>query len=177
MGPWFPGLRAAKPDGIGVTLCHLRPQARGALELASRDPRANPLFVNNFLASESDRRTLRLGVRIARRVLGQSAFDHVRGNEILPGASVQSDDEIDAYLRQTVRTVFHPCGTCRMGIDAESVVDPELRVRGVSGLRVADASVMPDVVGGNINAPVMMIADKASDIILGRPPLPATASD
>lgn len=175
MGPWFPGIVAPKADGIGVTVCHLRPAARGTVRLASSDPRAAPRFVNNFLGTETDRRTMRAAFHITRRVLAQPAFDFARGPERLPGAEVQSDDEIDAYIRETVRTVFHPCGTCRMGIDEDSVVDPNLKVRGIEGVRIADASVMPDVVGGNINAPVMMIADKASDIILGRASLPSAA--
>src|SRR5690606_20949752 len=109
-------------------------------------------FVNNFLANEFDRRAMRTALRLIRGVLTQPMFDADRGAERLPGPHVQSDDEIDAYMRATVRTVFHPCGTCRMGVDTDSVVDPALRVRGLAGLRVADASVMPDVVGGNINA-------------------------
>ncbi len=168
MGPWFPLLKSSKPDGLGVTACHLRPQARGSLALASTDPRAAPVFVNNFLDNEFDRRAMRNGFKIARRVMTQSAFDDVRADERLPGPSVQRDDEIDAYIRESVRTVFHPCGTCRMGVDEASVVDPQLRVRGLTGLRIADASVMPDVVGGNINACVMMIALKGAQAITGR---------
>ncbi|MCD6075960.1 MAG: dehydrogenase, partial [Rhodospirillales bacterium] len=170
MTPWFPGLKAPQPDGIGLTVCHLRPQARGRVWLASSDPRAPPRFVNNFLSNEFDRRALRIAVRLARRVLGQPAFDAVRGAERLPGPAAQSDDEIDAYVRESVRTVFHPCGTCRMGTDDASVVDPQLRLRGIDNVRIADASIMPDVVGGNINACVMMIAEKASDYIVGRAP-------
>lgn len=167
MAPWFPGIRAPKPDGIGISFCHLRPQARGRVWLASPDPFAPPRFVNNFLATEFDRHALRTALRIARHVLAQPAFAAVRGAERLPGPAVQSDDEIDAYIRETVRTVFHPCGTCRMGADEASVVDPHLRLRGIENVRIADASVMPDVVGGNINAAVMMIAEKASDLIRG----------
>ena len=170
MAPWFPGIKAPQPDGIGLTVCHLRPQSRGKVWLASRDPLAPPKFVNNFLSTEFDRRALRVAVRLARTILGQPAFDAVRGIERLPGMSIQSDDEIDAYVRETVRTVFHPCGTCRMGMDESSVVDPRLRLRGVDNVRIADASIMPDVVGGNINACVMMIAEKGADYILGRAP-------
>jgi choline dehydrogenase-like flavoprotein len=108
---------------------------------------------------------LRIALRLARDILNQSAFDTVRGQERLPGPGVQSDAEIDAYVRETVRTVFHPCGTCRMGTDEASVVDPHLRLRNIENVRIADASIMPDVVGGNINACVMMIAEKASDYI------------
>ena len=166
MAPWFPGFKAPQPDGIGLTVCHLRPQARGKVWLASSDPHEAPKFVNNFLSTEFDRRALRIAIRLARNVLSQPAFDAVRGSERLPGPSVQSDDEIDAYVRESVRTVFHPCGTCRMGTDEASVVDRQLRLRGIENIRIADASIMPDVVGGNINACVMMIAEKASDYIL-----------
>jgi choline dehydrogenase-like flavoprotein len=168
MGPWFPFLKTSKPDGLGVTACHLRPHARGNLKLASPDPHVAPIFVNNFLDNEFDRRAMRNGFKIARHVMTQAAFDDVRADERLPGKNVRSDDEIDGYIRETVRTVFHPCGTCRMGTDDGSVVDPQLRVRGLTGLRIADASIMPDVVGGNINACVMMIALKAAHTITGR---------
>lgn len=168
MAPWFPGLKAPQPDGIGLTVCHLRPQARGRVWLASSDPQTPPKFVNNFLSTEFDRRALRIALRLARNILGQPAFDGVRGAERLPGPAIQSDDEIDAYVRESVRTVFHPCGTCRMGTDEASIVDPQLRLRGIDNVRIADASIMPDVVGGNINACVMMIAEKASEYIVAK---------
>jgi choline dehydrogenase len=122
---------------------------------------------NNFLQTETDRRVLRDCVKMTRDIVSQTAFEGLRGAELVPGESVKTDDEIDAFVRQNLSTVFHPLGTCKMGIDEEAVVDPDLKVRGVQGLRVVDASVMPDLVGGNINAPVIMIAEKAADIILG----------
>ncbi|MDP6427211.1 MAG: GMC family oxidoreductase N-terminal domain-containing protein [Rhodospirillales bacterium] len=170
---WLPLLRPPGPDAIAITACHLRPEARGEVRLASADPMTPIRFVNNFLGSEADREAMRQAFKVSRNLVGQPAFDHIRGEEILPGAEVASDDEIDAFIRATAMTVFHPACTCRMGADHASVVDAELRVRGVQSLRVADASVMPDLVGGNLNACAMMIAEKAADIICGRPALPA----
>ncbi len=109
-----------------------------------------------------------------RRVFASPAFARYRAEEFQPGADVTDEEALRAYIRRSAVTVHHPCGTCRMGGDPESVVDPELRVRGIDGLRVADASVFPRLVGGNTNAPVVMIAEKAADMILGRPPLPAS---
>jgi choline dehydrogenase-like flavoprotein len=113
------------------------------------------------------------GLKLARRILAAPAFDKWRGRELTPGPGVQSDDQLRQFIRESSATVFHPVGTCSMGNDAAAVVDPQLRVRGVQGLRVVDASIMPVIVGGNTNAPVIMIAEKAADMILGRPPLPA----
>jgi choline dehydrogenase len=115
------------------------------------------------------------GVKLSRRLLAAPAWDKVRGPEFRPGADVQGDDALREYIRKTCGTVFHPVGTCRMGRDADAVVDPELRVYGVDGLRVVDASIMPTLIGGNTNAPTIMIAEKAADMIRGRPPLPAAA--
>ena len=123
----------------------------------------------NFLAVEDDLKTLRAGIRMAREVGRQSPLAPFVASEVTP---LNTDTEIDAYIRATGITVHHPAGTCRMGADDDSVVDPELRVRGVEALRVVDASVFPDLVGGNINAPVIMIAEKAADMIRGRPALP-----
>src|SRR5690606_31350891 len=111
-------------------------------------------------------------VKIARRIVAQPAFDAYRGEELNPGPKAVSDDAIDAFIRRTAITIYHPVGTAKMGNDRMAVVDSQLRVRGVQGLRVVDASVMPTLVGGNTNAPTIMIAEKASDLILGRSPLP-----
>ena len=172
---WFPVILPPTNDGLMLRSCHLRPESRGELTLASSDPAAPPKFVNNFLSTEEDRRALRESFKIMRNLLDQPAFKDLGCREARPGDEVQSDDEIDAYIRETLTTVYHPLGTCRMGPDPESVVDMDLRVRGCENLRVVDASVMPDMVGGNINAPVIMIAEKASDIIRGKPALPAAA--
>ena len=122
----------------------------------------------NFLAEESDRVGLREGIKIAREVFGQKAFDPYRDEEIAPGKSVQSDAEIDAYIRARAEADYHSVGTCKMGSDDMAVVDDRLRVHGVEGLRVVDASVMPTLVGGNTNMPIIMVAEKASDMILGK---------
>jgi 4-pyridoxate dehydrogenase len=170
---WFPGFRKKAEDGFTLRACHLRPESRGSITLASNDPKAPPRILNNFLQADEDRRVMRECFHIMRRIARSKAFSHLAGDDVLPSSDIQSDDEIDAYVRENVATVYHPIGTCRIGSDPESVVDLEFRVRGAEGLRVVDASVMPDLVGGNINAPVMMIAEKASDIIRGKSPLPA----
>ena len=170
---WFPGFRGKAEDGFTLRACHLRPESRGSITLASSDPKAPPRILNNFLQADEDRRVMRECVHILRRIAHSKAFAHLAGDDVSPTADIQSDDEIDAYVRENLGTVYHPIGTCRIGADPESVVDLEFKLRGAEGLRVVDASVMPDLVGGNINAPVMMIAEKASDIIRGKPPLPA----
>jgi choline dehydrogenase-like flavoprotein len=151
----------------------LHPESRGRIELASADPRAPVRIRQNFLATEKDWATLRAGVRLIREIGQQPALAPFATGEIAPGPNCRCDAEIDAHIRATAITVHHPAGTCKMGRagDPAAVVDPELKVLGVSGLRVADASVMPDLIGGNINAAVIMIAEKAADVIRGRTPL------
>jgi choline dehydrogenase len=146
----------------------VRPQSRGRISLASADPAAPPLIDPNFLAEESDLIGLRAGIRIARDVFQQKAFDPYRAEEIAPGPEVNSDDEIDAYIRARAEADYHSVGTCRMGDDEMAVVDSRLKVHGVEGLRVVDASVMPTIPGGNTNMPVIMVAEKAADMILGK---------
>ena len=162
-------------DGFSLHVCQLRPESRGSVGLRSADPADDPAIFANYFATEEDRRTLREGVKIARRVAGQAALDSYRTVEHQPGEDVRTDDEIDAWIRATAETIYHPVGTCRMGADSDAgaVVDGQLRVRGLQGLRVVDASVMPTLVGGNTNAPTIMIAEKAADMILGRPAPPA----
>jgi choline dehydrogenase len=138
--------------------------------LASADPAAPPLIDPNFLDAESDRVVLREGIRIARAVFMQTPFDPYRAEEIAPGADVTSDADIDSYIRAQSEMDYHSVGTARMGNDAMAVVDSRLRVHGIQGLRIVDASVMPTLVGGNTNMPVIMVAEKASDLILGRTP-------
>jgi choline dehydrogenase len=164
--------RKADRHGFMAHVCQLRPQSRGYISIKSADPSVAPLIQPNYLAAEEDRRALREGVKMARDVFAQKAFDAYRGPELMPGAHVRSDDEIDAFIRQTAETIYHPVGTAKMGNDDLAVVDGQLRVHGVEGLRVIDASVMPSLVSGNTNAPTIMIAEKASDMILGRAPLP-----
>jgi choline dehydrogenase len=145
-----------------------RPESRGFIKLRSTDPLAHPIIEPNYLESENDLRTLRAGLKISREVVAQKAFDEYRGEELGPGAAVTTDREIDDYIRGNSETLYHPVGTCKMGQDELAVVDHELRVHGVEGLRVIDASVMPRLVSGNTNAPTIMIAEKASDLIRGR---------
>ena len=159
--------------GFMAHVCQLRPQSRGFISLKSTDPSVAPLIQPNYLEADEDRRALREGVRMARDVFAQHAFDSYRGPELMPGAHVRTDEQIDAFIRETAETIYHPVGTAKMGSDDLAVVDGQLRVHGVEGLRVIDASVMPTLVSGNTNAPTIMIAEKASDMILGRAALPA----
>ncbi|HVP84818.1 MAG TPA: choline dehydrogenase [Rhizomicrobium sp.] len=164
--------KKADRHGFMAHVCQLRPQSRGFISLKSADPNVAPLIQPNYLEAEEDRRALREGVKIARDVFAQKAFDPYRGPELMPGAHVRSDEQIDAFVRETAETIYHPVGTAKMGTDDMAVVDGQLRVYGVEGLRVIDASVMPALVSGNTNAPTIMIAEKASDMILGRAALP-----
>jgi choline dehydrogenase-like flavoprotein len=165
--PWFPGLRPAYADSFGVRPVMLHPESRGTVRLRSADPTAPVRIVQNFLATGHDVRTIREGVRLARDVAGRSGLDGFRGRETSPGPDCRTDAEIDAFVRRTAITAHHPCATCAMGEGEAAVLDPALRVRGVEGLRVVDASAMPDLVSGNINACVLMIAEKAADLLAG----------
>jgi choline dehydrogenase len=162
-------------DGFSVHLCQLRPESRGSIGLRSADPFDDPAIRGNYLASDNDLRSMRDGVRLLRHVIAQPALDGVRGAELNPGPEVADDDQIDAWIARAAETIYHPVGTCRMGMagDPLAVVDDTLKVAGLAGLRVVDASVMPTLIGGNTNAPTIMIAEKAADMILGRaPPAP-----
>jgi choline dehydrogenase len=168
------GKQGVPKDGFSIHVCQLRPESRGRVGLASADPFADPAIFANYLATEEDRRALREGFKMVRDVAGQKALVAIRGEEVEPGASVQTDEEIDAFIRKNAETIYHPVGTCRMGAagDPMAVVDAELKVQGLAGLRVIDASVMPTLVGGNTNAGTIMIAEKAADMILGKAPPP-----
>ncbi len=175
--PWFPGIRKRPKDAFMCRPVVLHPTSRGDVRLRSADPRVHVAIRQNFLSTEADWNTFRTGFDMVRDVAHQIALDPFRGREINPGEGVKSRAEIDAYMRRTAWTVHHPLGTCKMGVDSDAmaVVDNQLRVRGVDGLRVIDASVLPDMPGGNINAPVIMVAERAADLIRGRKPLaPAT---
>jgi choline dehydrogenase len=162
--------------GYLINFYQLRPESRGTVQIASADPALAPVIEPNYLDAEADRRCMRDGVHLARRIGASPALACHDAGEISPVAADLRDDEaIDAWVRAGANTIFHPVGTCRMGGDEGSVVDGELKVRGVRGLRIVDASVMPTIIGGNTSAPTMMIAEKAADMILGRPPLPAAA--
>jgi choline dehydrogenase len=158
--------------GYGVNSVLLRPKSRGTVTLQSPDPHAKPLIDPNLFAEPEDFEPLLRALGIARRILGAPAFERFGAVEVLPGADVEDEDALRDYIRRITVTVHHPVSTCRMGPDPESVVDPELRVRGVAGLRIADASVFPTIVTGNTNATVVAVAEKAADLILGRPAPP-----
>ena len=170
---WFPGIRPAYVDGYGIRPTLLHPDSRGEILLRSSDPHEAPRIAYNFFSAPNDLPRLREGFKRAREVAYQAPMDAYRGRETSPGDAVKTDAEIDAFIRRTAITAHHPCGTCAMGTTPDTVTDPELRVRGVEHLRVVDASVMPDLVSAHINACVLMIAEKASDIIRKRTPLPA----
>ncbi|HTO47278.1 MAG TPA: GMC family oxidoreductase N-terminal domain-containing protein [Burkholderiales bacterium] len=169
-GPYLPPLKAPFADGFSARAVLLRPESRGALKLASADPGAPVRIHQNFLATDADWKVLRAGLRLLRDVGRQRAMAPFIGKELL---NAYDDAALDAHIRATAITAHHPLGTCRMGVagDAMAVVDESLRVFGTEGLRVVDGSVMPDLVGGNINAPIVMIAERAADSLLGRTPL------
>ncbi len=163
--------------GYAISPVGLYPRSRGRLALASADPFAPPLIDPNLLSDPSDIEPLVRGLRLVRKVFSAPAFAAYRAGEMAPGAAAQSDEDLIAYIRAQAYTVHHPVSTCRMGRDPMAVVDPELRVAGLEGLRVADASIFPRIIGGNTNAAVVMIAEKAADMIMGRPPLPPANLD
>ena len=154
--------------GYSAHVCILRPQARGSITLQSADPLADALIDPNFLGHPEDMENMVRGVKQVRRILEQTALDPWRGEEIFPSPALQSDEEIRAFLRAKCDNIYHPVGSCKMGTDDMAVVAPDsLRVHGLDGLRVVDASIMPTLIGGNTNAPTVMIAEKASDMMLG----------
>ncbi|MBP2551441.1 choline dehydrogenase [Neorhizobium galegae] len=158
--------------GYLISFYQLRPESRGEVHIVDKDPRVKPRMDAAYLSSEFDRQVMRDGVRLAYRIGQNAKMAPYRASAISPlAADMESDSSIDAWVRQSAGTTFHPTGTCRMGADDASVVDAELRVRGIDGLRVVDASIMPMIVSGNTSAPTMMIAEKASDMILGKAPL------
>jgi choline dehydrogenase-like flavoprotein len=163
--------------GFAISPVCLYPKSRGRVTLVGPDPRAAPLIDPALLSVDEDIQPLIRAFKISRRILAAPNFARYRAIEIAPGAGVQSDAEVADFIRSTAYTVHHQVSTCRMGSDADAVVDPELRLRGLAGLRVADASVIPTIVGGNTNAVVVMIAERAADLIRGRPLLPAAELD
>ncbi|QWK78166.1 choline dehydrogenase [Ochrobactrum sp. BTU1] len=169
----YDGKAAAESHGFQAHVGPMRSKSRGSVTLRSANPREKPVIKFNYMSHEDDWADFRHCVRLTREVFGQDAFAPYRGAEIQPGANVQSDDEIDNFIREHVESAFHPCGTCKMGSvdDPMAVVDPECRVIGVEGLRVADSSIFPRITNGNLNGPSIMTGEKASDHILGRTPL------
>ncbi len=166
----FAALSADMPGAplhdFSSSVCQLRPRSHGHLELRSTDPAETPAIHPNYLSDDIDRRTVVAALKVARKVADAPALAGYISREHAPGPDARSDEELLQFARETGVTIFHPSCTCRMGADPDSVVDPRLRVRGVRGLRVADCSIMPALVSGNTHAPVVMIAEKASDMIL-----------
>lgn len=167
------GVDRLKNAGVTLNSAYLRPRSRGTVRLASADPVAHPLIDPNYWADPHDRAMSLEGLRIAREILRQDALQSFILAERQPGPTVIGDNELAAYAYRTCKTDHHPVGTCRMGVDDTAVVGPDLKVRGIEGLRVCDASIMPRVISSNTNAPTIMIGEKASDLVLGRTPLPA----
>jgi choline dehydrogenase-like flavoprotein len=168
---WFPGLRPPRPDGFAIRPALLHPDSRGEILLRSSDPRDPMRIVYNFFSAPGDLPKLREGVRLARHIAYQKPLDRFRGAETAPGAAVKSDAEIDAYIRKTAVTAHHPAATCPMGLGSDAVLDSQMRVCGIERLRVVDASAMPDLVSAHLNAAVLMMAEKAADLIAGKPSL------
>jgi choline dehydrogenase len=172
----YDGKSLASEHGMQAHVGPMRSKSRGYVRLASPDPLAAPRITFNYMSHEDDWRDMRACVRLTREIFAQDAFAPFRGREIQPGAEVVSDAAIDAFIREKVESAYHPCGTCRMGSadDPASVVTPDLKVIGVEGLRVVDASIMPCIPNGNLNAPTIMLAEKAADMILGKQALAAS---
>ena len=172
MAASYDGESVAKGHGYQAHIGPMRPTSHGYVKLASADPRRHPKILFNYMQSEQDRREMRAGVRLTREIMTQKAFDSFRGLELAPGSDVKSDAGIDAFVRAKAESAYHPSCSCRMGTDEMAVCDGRGRVHGVDGLRVVDASIMPDVISGNLNVPVIMMAEKIADDIRGRNPLP-----
>ncbi|MEN8831771.1 choline dehydrogenase [Pacificibacter sp.] len=172
----YDGKAAAEGHGFQAHTGPMRSISRGEVTLKSKDPTEAPRIFFNYMSQEKDWDEFRTCIRLTREIFGQDAFSRYAKHEIQPGADVQTDDEIDAFIREHAESAYHPCGTCRMGQrdDPMAVVDPLNRVIGVEGLRLADSSIFPQITNGNLNAPSIMVGEKASDHILGKEPLPAS---
>ncbi len=170
---WFPGIKKPYTEGFGLRPVLLHPESRGQVLLRSNNPRDKVRIFQNFFDSPNDLPVLREGVKRAREILKQASLDRWRGPELAPGPDVQTDDQIDEFIRRTAMTAHHPSCTCQMGASENAVLDAQLKVRGAENLRVIDASAMPDLVSGNINAAVLMIAEKGAAMLRGEEPLPA----
>jgi choline dehydrogenase len=170
----YDGSNPKETHGFQAHVGPMRPTSVGRVRLRSADPREPPSILFNYMAMEGDRQEMRAAVRLTRELFAQRAFDPYLGPELAPGPKVDTDAEIDAFVRARAESAYHPSCSCRMGPDSDpgAVVDGECRVHGVEGLRVVDASIMPSIPSGNLNAPTIMLAEKAADLIRGRPPLP-----
>jgi choline dehydrogenase len=170
----YDGTAAAEGHGFQAHVGPMLSPSRGEITLKSAEPKEPARILFRYMSNEQDWIDFRRCIRLTREIFAQAAFDPYRGKEIQPGSDVRSDDELDAFIREHAESAYHPCGTCRMGRanDGMAVVDPQCRVIGVEGLRVVDSSIFPRITNGNLNAPSIMVGEKAADHILGRPPLP-----
>ncbi|MDO9322378.1 MAG: choline dehydrogenase [Pseudomonas sp.] len=173
----YNGSNAVKEHGFQAHVGSMRSPSRGRIRLRSKDPRQHPSILFNYMAFEQDWQEFRDGIRITREIMAQPALDAFRGKELSPGLVLQTDAELDQFIREHAETAFHPSCSCKMGSDAMSVVDGQGRVHGLEGLRVVDASIMPLITTGNLNAPTIMLAEKIADQIRGRAPLPRSDAD
>ena len=170
----YDGKAPATGHGFQAHVGPMRPSSRGHVRVRSTKPSDAPEILFNYMGTEQDRKEMRAAIRLTREVFAQQAFDPYRGAELSPGPAVQTDEQIDAHIRANAETAYHPSCSCRMGRDDMAVTDGAARVHGVQGLRVVDASIMPDVVSGNLNVPTIMMAEKLADVIRGRAALPAS---
>lgn len=169
----YNGSNPIKVHSFQAHMGSMRSPSRGRIQLRSKNPHDHPSILFNYMATEQDWREFRAGIRITRNIMRQPALAPYVGREISPGVAVQTDAELDAFVREHAETAFHPCGSCAMGYDDMAVVDAEAKVHGIVGLRVIDASIMPEIITGNLNAPTIMMAEKLADVIRGKTPLPA----
>ncbi|MHC6646259.1 choline dehydrogenase [Alteromonas sp. HB246098] len=168
----YDGKSAFDGDGFQVHVGHNKPKSRGSVTIQSADPTVPPKILFNYLHHQDDIEGFRACVRLTREIIAQSAFDDFRDGEIQPGEHIQTDEEIDAFVREAVESAYHPSCSCKMGEDDMAVVDSQTKVHGIKGLRVVDSSIFPTIPNGNLNAPTIMVAEKAADKILGKPALP-----
>ncbi|WP_444922153.1 choline dehydrogenase [Microbulbifer sp. CnH-101-G] len=173
----YDGREAFDGHGFQVHIGHNKPKSRGRVKVVSSDPKQSPSILFNYLQEKEDIEGFRACVRLTREIINQPAFDEFRGDEIQPGTDIQTDEQIDAFVRESVESAYHPSCSCKMGTDSMAVVDPQTRVHGLQGLRVVDSSIFPTIPNGNLNAPTIMVAERAADLILGCPVLaPSEAS-
>ncbi len=173
----YDGKEAFDGHGFQVHVGHNKPKSRGAIKVKSADPKAHPEILFNYLEHEEDREGFRACVRLTREIIHQAAFDEYRDEEIQPGSHIQTDEEIDSFVREFTESAYHPSCSCKMGTDDLAVVDPDTKVHGIEGLRVVDSSIFPTIPNGNLNAPTIMVSERAADLILGKEVLkPSTAS-
>lgn len=172
----YNGSNAVKEHGFQCHVGSMRSPSRGHVRIKSRDPHQHPGILFNYMSHEQDWQEFRDAIRITREIMHQPALDQYRGREISPGVECQTDEQLDEFVRNHAETAFHPCGTCKMGYDEMAVVDGEGRVHGLEGLRVVDASIMPQIITGNLNATTIMIGEKIADMIRGKEALPRSTA-